>query len=364
MTQKNSSGYQPQEEVDVLSFFQALGKFFSSIGTAIKSLFKLLFHVLIFLPYVYLKRFGKIVIPLLILAIIAGFYLDSGEKAVSYKAEILVSPNYDSGKELYTTIDYLNSLVEAGEYAQLGNVLGLDSARASAYLNFSIEPNVNERITVRDYQQYISYMDSSVVEIMKYDKYGQSFSKQPFDYPQQKITVIASEPDVFEPLNNFFGTFLDQKKLFDQRRGVRLAMIKENIGTVQKTLAQTDSLRKAIDIAIKNLGKSSSSQGQNIIVGTSHITFPETQYDLFTKKQELMNQLNKLKRDLVESEHVLILNSLFPKQGHYYSPISHQYKFLLPLLVVLLFLIVVYFFEMIRFLELKYRKEYQSQNGK
>ncbi len=360
MTTNHPPHYSPNEEVDIIGFFRALGNFFKKSSEAVVRLLKALFYFFVFIPYLYIKRHSKAVFSLLIATFIIGIILDN-IKITNYKAEILVSPNYDSGKELYTTIEYFNSLIGEGEFGKLGRVLGMDSTRASAFISFEVEPNMNERITVRSYSEFSKLIDTTYMDIMEYDKYKESFHEQKFDYPQHRITVIASKPDVFAPLNVFFEKFLERKKIFQDRRNSHLAITKQNIRIVENALAQIDSLRKSIDRAIANMGKTGSSSGQNIIVGTSNIQFPEQQYDLFDKKKELIDFLNRLKVDLVESEHILILNSLFPERGKEYSPLLRTYKFFLPLVALLFLLGVFYFIEFIRFLDAIYRQRVHNE---
>ncbi len=348
------------DEVEMVNFFEYLAKFINWLKNAIIAVFKGLFWLLLYKPFVYFKKYKKLIGTFLILSLIGGFIADS-LSVKQYYSEILVSPNYDSGKELYTTIDYLNSLIEDGKVRELANTLHIDTAMAKSYLKFEVEPNYNERILLRNFDEYHSIIDTTIFKNIDFETFKKFFKEQKFDYPQHIVSIVATRADAFYPLNDYFKNFLNNNNIFLRRKETALSVLKTNLAITEKAIAQIDSLRSAIDKAISHMGQSDI-PGQSVIVGTSQVQFPEKQYDLFQKKEDLMKNLGDIKQSLVEKSQIIILNSLFPKSGSVYNPISHQMKFMFPLGILIIFFIIFLLIDLFYYLDKLYLQS--RNNGK
>jgi hypothetical protein len=249
-----------------------------------------------------------------------------------------------------------NALLNEQKYDQLSQILNMPVDKVKNLLSFNIAPNINERIMIKTYSEFLHYIDSTTKKEIPYDKYKLTFRKQKFDYPQQVLTVKAKKPDVFYPLNHHFETLLDNEPLFRKRRDVVINIYNNEINYIKESIAQTDSLREAIDHAIGSLAKTSpAGEGTQIIVGGTKIDLPEKKYDLFKKKNTLLGTLKQLERDKIEMQKILLLNSYFPKNGQEYSPWWRIYKISFVLSVLVLLLVIFYLIDFFHFLEKKYR---------
>jgi len=347
------------DEIDIVQFFKLIGKGFAGLWNGIKSFFVFLFNVLVYKPFVYFKRYRKIVVPLLILAFLAGIWADATKKPL-YRAEILISPNYDSGKEIYTHIDMYNSLIANEKFDTLATSLGVSRAIAESYVSFDVHPNFNERIDLRSYNEFIQYLDSTIVKNLDFESYRKTYLKQEFDYPQLIVTVTATRPDAFKPLNKTFKTLLNNEPLFVNRRKVALQTMDERIAFIEKNIAQLDSLRMAINRAIKNFGKGNTPEN-SVIVGTAQINFPEKKYDLFRKRKLLVEALTQLEKNRVDMEKIILMNSSFPEFAPPYNPVWMNYKFSFLISMVILLVIVFYLIDLIVYLDRRYK---QAQDRK
>jgi len=349
----------PQNEMDVVGFFQLLGRMFSKLGKAIKDFFHFLFQFFIYRPFVFYKRYTKLILGLLLLALILGIIADSMKKPV-YKADILISPNYDSGKELYTRIDMYNTLAAEGNYEKLAEELGISEDTVSHYLGFEIQPNTNERILLRSYDEFSQLVDSSMLDELPYNTYKETFKQQKFDYPQHIISVTSDDPQMLAPLNGFFENLLMDDPLFTLRKYVTLSMYDSRIKYIKQTIAQTDSLRQAIDRAISHSARTVPASGSNnVIIGGPQLKFPEQEYDLFLKKRKLIDLLTNLKQSKIELTKIFILNSKFPDYAPSYNPMWKNYKLTFVLFTVILLLIAFYLVDLLTYLNRLYK---QSQN--
>ncbi len=351
----------PQNEVDIIEFFRYVGKFFSKIGRFFRSLFGILFDILLFRPFSYYKRYKKIIGLFLLSALILGIIADSNKKTI-YRGELLVTPHYDSGKELYTRIEMYNNLAQEENYEKLSELLGISKDTVEHYLGFEIKPNINERIFIRSFDEFTRIVDSTTLKKISYDTYKETFKEQEFDYPQHIIYVKADRPDVLKPLNRFFDNLLGDLPLFQKRKNNALKLYDSRINYILQTIAQTDSLRKAINNAIENMGKGGANgKGNNIIVGGTQIKFPEKEYDLFQEKKKLVENLTKLKGMKIEADKILLLNSYFPDNAPVYSPFWQNYKLSFVVTMLILLLLIFYFIDLLTYLNRKY---HSALNGK
>ncbi len=314
----------PSDEIDLISFLQLIGNFFKSIGNGIKKIFVFLFDRLFFSPYVFFYRFKKWLIPLFVVFMLAGVMVDLNKKKL-YQAEILVTPFYDSGKELYSRIAYLNNLINENKWKQLSSELKISEKEASELVEFSIEPNFNERINIKYFDEYASFLDTLALENLTYNVFVSSLKTQKFDYPQHKITVYASSDGVFEKLNSYFDTLLEDEPFFSKRKKEFLETQNILLDQYMKSLQQIDSLRNAVNFAIKNLATSQATAGNGVFVGNTTLDFPEEKYNLFEIRKNILREITRIRKSLSEQEEVLLMNSFFPSSGESFNPIKRNY---------------------------------------
>src|SRR5690554_1660503 len=106
MAQQNSS-----EEVD-------LGYLFKSVGDFFRKLVKLFFLVIGFF-----KKYLLIIIGIIILGIILGYFIDKNSKSV-YENRLIVIPNFESVEYLYDKIDEVNFKIQSGDSLYLKSIFG------------------------------------------------------------------------------------------------------------------------------------------------------------------------------------------------------------------------------------------------
>jgi uncharacterized membrane protein (DUF106 family) len=106
-----SSKTNQTEEID-------LGYLFKKIGNFFKSCVKIAFEVL----YFFLK-FKFIVLFLLILGVVYGYYKDS-KRSVTYDNKVIVIPNFESTDYLYNTVEAINFKVRNKDTVFLKQIAG------------------------------------------------------------------------------------------------------------------------------------------------------------------------------------------------------------------------------------------------
>ncbi len=338
--ENNRENHVRGEEINLMDLFESIGRLFKKLREGLIVFFSALLHVLVVIPYFYIKKYRKLVYIFVGLAFIMGLIVD-GFKSEMYSSEILITPNYDSGKELYTQIEYLNSLIDQEKIEELASVLGVDTVISKSYKEFKIDPNYNERIFMRHFAEFSTLVDTSLI-MPEYEAFKSSFKNHPFDFPQQKLEVIASRPEAFKPLNNYFKNLFNDNELFNERRDNKLMILKRELEDVDKSIAELDSLRKAVNTALTNTGNGQIPGGNIILNGAANMEIPEAKYNIFQEKNKLLSKRDKILSDLKFYDKLLVLNSEFPDLGEKYNPVKKQFKFILPLGVFIIFLMVFY----------------------
>src|SRR5690606_10205246 len=122
MAQQNSS-----EEVD-------LGYLFKSIGEFFKKLARLLFLVVAFV-----RKYILIIIGIIIIGVIFGYFLDRNSVNV-YENRLIVIPNFESIEYLYDKTDELNFKIQSGDSLYLKEIFG---DKYKAVKKIEIEPIVD-----------------------------------------------------------------------------------------------------------------------------------------------------------------------------------------------------------------------------
>jgi len=345
----------PNEEIDLIVFFKMLGRFFAGIFYGFKAFFKYLFRYIIEKPFELFVRHKKIYLPFLLVLMTIAVILDITKREM-YIGEMLLSPNYDSGKELYNTIEYLNNLIATEDYETLGKIFAIEPERAEKLINIEIEPNYNERIDLKYFSQYVKYLDTLVIDNANYEDFQASLKQEEFDYPQHIITLLSEDPEIYPYVNRYFDTLLESKELFIKRRKTFLENQQYKLEQSYKAVAQIDSLRSSIDYAIKNMANGANVATSGIIIGSGKIEFPESKYNLFKIRKDLLGYISMLKKEMIEQEEVLKINAYFPPKGSWYDPFWRRYKVVFLLGFWVLLILVGILWELFGYLQKKTRE--------
>jgi len=325
------------DEIDVVSFFQAIGNLFSALFRALKNLWNFLLDILVVKPYAFAYRYKRIILPLFVGLMILAAVMD-GIKKKTYRGEMLVSPFFDSGKDLYNQIEYLNSLIATGDYESLSKIFDIPVQTAKELIDIDINPNYNPRIDIKYFNEYVKYLDSVALKSVNFNEFSESFQKQKFDYPQHVITLMSHDPLIFSKANTYFDTLFEKNKRYLKRKEVFLNIQSYNLKQHYKSLNQIDSLRKSIDYAIKHSSAYANLPSSSVIVGSGKMEFPEEKYDLFRLRRDILNMIAGIKKSLTEQSEILKVNAFFPEKGEIYHPLAERYKvsFLLAFVILLI----------------------------
>ncbi len=317
MAQQNSS-----EEVD-------LGYLFKSIGDFLRKLVKLLFLVISFF-----KKFLLLIIGLIILGIILGYFLDRNSKRV-YENRLIVIPNFESVEYLYDKTDEVNFKIESGDSLYLKNIFG---DNYNSVKKIEIEPIVDiYNFTTKSRENIDVFRILFENQDMKEFVDDMTTSKQ-YKYQKLKVFIIGKDS---EKLLNSLLEFLNENEHFKQYQEVYVQNTLKRLSETDKMIIQADSVIKSI---------TSTTEG-SLTNPPVYASFNNDFYSIFRYKQVLLtDQLELLKKSKDETAIIKPVSINYNILEGGFASMKNLVK--IPILLILLFSIIFFF----RFIYLQLRK--------
>lgn len=309
---KDSQQPQQPEEVD-------LGQLFKLIGNAFDRLFRLIGNILnkIFLAFVWTVFFVKRHVIKIVLAGIIGFgygFFKQKKGEPIYKSTTVIKQNYETGENLYRSIEYYNELINDKDTVTLGNLLGIEPSTAGSIINLEIESVVTNNDKLKTFDLYIKSIDSTLASTVTLDEFI-SNSKE-YDHPVQRLIIRAKERGAFGPIisktidniNNTEYFITEQKKDLDQ-----LTQLENSIKQSLEVSNELKEVYKKVLVEVpseKRLGSQTSIRIDN--TEDKNIT---KEYELYTNDVELRRELVEIRRKKEDKDKIIEVVSSQQNQG-------------------------------------------------
>ncbi len=297
------------EEVD-------LGQLFKLIGKAFERLFKFLADLInkLFLGLVWLIFFLKKHAVKIFLAGVLGFALAFIKEKVSgpvFVSSVTVNQNYNTGENLYSLINYYNSLTKQKGSATIAKALDLSESDSNNFVSFEIEPVVSENYRIKNYDAYIKELDSAIAASIDYDTYLENTMKH--DYRQQKIFIKTKESRNLLPI---FQKIIDKVSLsefFNTRQKRDLEELKNKELALKQAIIESDSLKNTYKRVLEMpIDKKGSESGTNITIEGSETKNKTKEFELYQNDLELRRELVAIERQKQDKEEIIeIVSSEF-----------------------------------------------------
>lgn len=328
-----------QEEVDLGSLFAIIGKGFSNFFTFIATIFKELFHLLI-IVFLFLKENSVKIGIALIIGLVVGLFLET-KKEKTYASDLMVSPNFSSGRQLYDNVNYYNDLVQQKDTLKIQQTFGIDKETAAAIKKFTIKPIRNTSDLIRSYNLFVTSMDTLALQDYTFKDFERSFTD--LNYHLHEIHVVATKNNVFEKLGEVILASVVQNKYFNRVKELNNQNLDRTDSLIRGNLGQTDSLRKVyMQVMLEEAKKESS--GTSIDLGGQKASTKELA--LFDTNRNLNAQLSGILNQKSQEYEVINVISNFQPIGYEIKGVRTNYAFILGLLgagFMILFLLLVQF---------------------
>jgi hypothetical protein len=347
------------EEVDIIQFFNAIGKMFKNMFAGIKNLFLSILHLFLNL-LLYVKKYYLYFGAMILIGIILAF-INSNKTEKMFAAEVTVQTNYGAQIALQDKLDFFNNLILDEKYDLLSKELGISANQAENILGFEMKPQINDVYLVENYNDYLSKMDSTMHNYIKFKDYKNAISTNEDLYNYWTVKVLGNTPTIFHHLNNKFEQILNDNQALKERKENYLFALNTDKKNTLKSLADIDSLRNVYNKVLLDNAKKQSGGSTNIVVSNDQIRGPEAAYDLFGKRADMLEQLEKVSQKLNRFNHIVQLKNSFPMYGEKDYGITDNLYVKYPIMGILLVFLILLLIDFNKYLN-KYQKEKEAQS--
>jgi hypothetical protein len=312
-----STNTNQDQEVDLGQIFGKIGSFFEEIR------FK------IFKAIQFIKKKIIILIALVVIGSVLGYLLDQNTKVYSH--EIIATPNFGTVDYLYEKIDLLNSKIND---KNINFLKTLKFKNPDKIKKIKIEPVVDIYTFVNNNTAIATSAQNTqnfeLVKLLSEDGDIEKVIKDKLtskNYSQHNITILTEEmsnkQDLIKPLLDY----LNDNKYYNDIQKIFLDNIKNRIKQDQIIVNQ-------IDILLNEFSSNSNSSRNDKLVYYNDNTQLN---DLISQKSAIIGGIGFQKTQLLDLNKIINDKSVLMNKK-YTKGINNKMKFILPFLLVFLFL--------------------------
>ena len=298
------------EEIDLGVLFNAIGngisKLFTAIGTAVLFVLNTMLQLAVFVR----KRIVYFALAI-ILGLGVGVLL---ERTIppKYIATATVEPHFDSARQLYNNVLYLNDLATQKDSVQLASFFGISLSEAASLIKLEITPFVTKTSLLQEYNDYTMGLDSLVATEMSYKQYVKQIND--FERKTHMLKVESTQQDVFSSLLSPLITSVSEATYFKEQQATKLANLELMDSITQVSIVQADSLLSLFEeVRIVEANKAFSN-GTNLYM--SEATEDNAEIALLNRKITLSEQIEKIRLDKLKARNVVDIVATFPEVGY------------------------------------------------
>lgn len=297
-----------EEEVDLGSLFKIIGKGISKLINFIVTICIGLFDFLIAILLFFRKHALKIIV-VGVVGGVAGYILDLDKEDV-YKSTMLVKPNFNSTKQLYSNIQFYNDLVGQKEYDILTKTFNISQEEAESLKGFSIEPVKSEYDIIDAYNELILSVDTLSIRSFKTEEFKKAFTD--YDYSVHEITIRSLQSKVFTKFDDVILSSVVNNEYFKKLKDSEGANLNRSYNLYTNDLKSADTLRKVYMKALLEESKKPT-PGTTIDMGNGNNSNREI--ELFKTSRTINTYLTKITDDKAKKSEVVNVISSFQAVG-------------------------------------------------
>ncbi|MDB0040912.1 hypothetical protein N9E81_01930 [Algibacter sp.] len=348
---KESSQPHPSEEVDLGQLFKLIGNTFQRFFDFIASIFKGAYKVILLLLIHIYKRIVWYAAALFI-GVVVGFIVDKTSDKM-YGANMFIETNFNSARQVYENVKQFHQLAHIDkDTLELAKRLSISPAEASKLKGFYIEPDLDENEMAEMYSEFYLRLDSLSRVTMTFDIYKESLT--PYNYNIHKLGVASTDKLIYKKIEDAFALQLSDNDYLKELVNVNRQNLVKEEQTLSQQVEKTDYLvQEYLKIRVNESQKELiPGSGTNLYMGdseSSNLIVDES--IVIEKRLALERQKRRVNLDLVEQKNVVNVLAGFPNSGYDISEWTDEMKFVLPIILFVLTLIIFTFLGLRKFLE-------------
>lgn len=352
----NSPEPQSTEEVDLGQLFKLIGKAFDRFFKFIGNLLNKFFLAFVWIVFFIKRHFIKIAI-----AGVIGFALGLVKQKIAepiYKSEIVIKQNYNTGENLYRSIEYINQLISEQDSMSLANNLSVTPNKAKTMLGFEVEPILNDNQRMSLFDEYTKSLDSVLATNIDFDTYVENYSD--YSFSRQKITLWTKSKESSNGIVSSIINNVETLDYFKNEQKKDLAELNRREEAIKASLKQSDSLQQVYQtVLIKSVEANTSGSQTSVTIDNTDNKNITKEFELYKSDLDLRRELVSIERAKEDKEFIIEIISSKQVKGVLYNSTSlfgfelnHKIKY--SILLVLLIGGLLFAIEFFSFLE-KYK---------
>ncbi len=298
------------EEIDLGVLFNSIGRGISKLFSAVVSVIKFLLTTILAATIFVRKRIVYFAVACGI-GLLVGVFMEQFSYP-TYIATATVEPHFDSARQLYSNVAYLNDLAAQKDSIQLGAFLGISQGEAATLTSIEIAPFLTETKLLLEYNNYVSELDTLVAKEITFSDYVDQIDD--FDRKIHTLTIKSLNKDVFKSLLDPLLKSVSEVKYFKDQQATQLKNLEFNDSITQVSIVQTDSLLSLFENIRMIEAKKQFSNGTNLYM--SEKATDNTEILLLNRKIMLSDKLEEIRTAKLKAKNVVDVVAAFPKVGY------------------------------------------------
>ena len=344
------------DEVDLGQFFKLIGNAFERFFNFIASIFIGVYKVLILLLIHFYKRIywyaGAIIIGAAV-----GFLLDMTSEE-EYGANMFIETNFSSTRQVYENLRQFHQLAYIDkDTLELAKRLNISPREASHIKGFYIQPDLDENVLAKMYSNYYSQLDSVSRVETNYELYKESLT--PYNFGIHMIGVASTDKFIYKKIEKAFIEGISGNAYLNELVEVNRLNLDKKDEVLSKEIQKTDSLlNEYLKIRINESEKELiPGSGTNLYMGnaeSNNLIVNETA--IIDKLLDFEAQRRDINTAKVTQKSVINVLANFPESGYDITEWYQEMKFLLPLILGSLTLLIFTFIGLGKYLDKESRR--------
>jgi len=298
------------EEIDLGVLFNSIGRgisrLFAAIGSGIMFVLNTILAVVIFVR----KRIVYFVAACGI-GLIGGIILENTTPK-KYIATATLEPHFESARQLYSNVKYLDDLANQKDSIQLGGFFNIPPSDAAKISSVEIAPFFTENTLLQEYNNYVVGLDSLVATEITFADFENQLDG--FERKIHTLTIKSTKQDIFGSLLTPLMNSVSEVDYFKDQQATRLSNLELSDSITQVSIVQTDSLLSLFEeVRIAEANKEFSN-GTNLYM--SEKAEDNTEILLLNRKIELTKQLEEIRTQKLKARNVVDVIADFPEVGY------------------------------------------------
>lgn len=284
-------------------------RIFNSIGRAISTIGIYISRIISF----FLTNFKKLVLVAIIGGILGflSFYIAPKQ----YASDLVVKMNIDARAQLFSDVNYFNSLVKRDQSDRLANLLNLTESEAKSITAFEVLPFSSLRERIEYVDKIYRNLDTSYQKLISVDDI---LDEEDYSYSNKFIIIVKSEDEfVFEKIETPFLKYIERVPELHQMRESQLKILENERAILTNEMESLDTLKKITNLVMleQAKAKSKSNTGTTITMGQNGENSNINPLDVYAKVVDYSKQISIIDTEIENYNQCYIIFSHFNTIG-------------------------------------------------